>query len=351
MSPEKGTGGRTELSSPLPEEAGMTKGSLTDRQHRMLSFIQRFGEENGYPPSIREIGSAVGITSTSVVNYNLNRLVEEGYLDRDQNISRGLRLGAHPAARHGFAALWRRRGPGDHPWPGELERWPVCPASAGGLDDRRHGERRGHRRHEARARMAQRGYGGRVAEGQRGHDSQAHLPRGLEGEAPARQPNHGPDPDRRSGYSRGAGKGDARRPPTGLAIRDRTVERLLGSGLLLGSLGFGCLGHRDLPARHGADDVGATRRRRVARVPWGRDPPRDDRRREIGSRQDSSVDRRRPPTHDLLVLPPGIPDGLSPPADRARVAGKVVRLVNVEDGEGPEIGRRLKPLEFDKAEK
>ena len=92
MSPEKGTGGRTELSRPLPEEAGMTKGSLTDRQHRMLSFIQRFGEENGYPPSIREIGSAVGITSTSVVNYNLNRLVEEGYLDRDQNISRGIRL-------------------------------------------------------------------------------------------------------------------------------------------------------------------------------------------------------------------------------------------------------------------
>jgi repressor LexA len=76
----------------MPEEAGMTKGSLTDRQHRMLTFIQRFGEENGYPPSIREIGSAVGITSTSVVNYNLNRLVEEGYLDRDQNISRGIRL-------------------------------------------------------------------------------------------------------------------------------------------------------------------------------------------------------------------------------------------------------------------
>jgi repressor LexA len=34
----------------------------------------------------------VGISSTSVVNYNLNRLVEEGYLDRDQNVSRGIRL-------------------------------------------------------------------------------------------------------------------------------------------------------------------------------------------------------------------------------------------------------------------
>jgi repressor LexA len=59
---------------------------------RMLDFIQKFNSENGYPPSIREIGRAVGISSTSVVNYNLNRLVEEGYLDRDQNVSRGIRL-------------------------------------------------------------------------------------------------------------------------------------------------------------------------------------------------------------------------------------------------------------------
>jgi repressor LexA len=70
----------------------MTKGTLTDRQRRMLDFIQRFSDDNGYPPSIREIGGAVGISSTSVVNYNLNRLVEEGYLGRDRNVSRGIRL-------------------------------------------------------------------------------------------------------------------------------------------------------------------------------------------------------------------------------------------------------------------
>jgi repressor LexA len=58
----------------------------------MLDFIRKFSVRNGYPPSIREIGEAVGISSTSVVNYNLNRLVEHGYLDRDQNVSRGLRL-------------------------------------------------------------------------------------------------------------------------------------------------------------------------------------------------------------------------------------------------------------------
>ena len=70
----------------------MTKGKLSDRQKRMLEFIQRFTADSGYPPSIREIGDATDISSTSVVNYNLNRLVDEGFLTRDQNVSRGLRL-------------------------------------------------------------------------------------------------------------------------------------------------------------------------------------------------------------------------------------------------------------------
>src|SRR3972149_2647796 len=70
----------------------VTKGNLADRQKRMREFTQRFPADNGYPPSIREIGDAADISSTSVVNYNLNRLVDEGYLTRDQNVSRGLRL-------------------------------------------------------------------------------------------------------------------------------------------------------------------------------------------------------------------------------------------------------------------
>lgn len=70
----------------------MAKGKLTDRQRRILDYIQDFTTDNGYPPSIRQIGAAVGISSTSVVNYNLNRLVEEGFLDRDKNVSRGIRL-------------------------------------------------------------------------------------------------------------------------------------------------------------------------------------------------------------------------------------------------------------------
>ena len=70
----------------------MVKGKLSERQCRMLEFIERFTVDSGYPPSIREIGKNVGISSTSVVNYNLNRLVDEGYLTRDKNVSRGIRM-------------------------------------------------------------------------------------------------------------------------------------------------------------------------------------------------------------------------------------------------------------------
>ncbi len=75
----------------------MARRKLSERQHKMLDFIRKFSMENGYPPSIREIGKAAEISSTSVVNYNLNRLQEQGYLDRDQNVSRGIRLAGNLA--------------------------------------------------------------------------------------------------------------------------------------------------------------------------------------------------------------------------------------------------------------
>jgi repressor LexA len=68
------------------------KKKLTKRQKGILEFIGVYVHERGYPPTIREIGEAVGITSTSVVNYNLNRLAERSYLLRDRDVSRGLRL-------------------------------------------------------------------------------------------------------------------------------------------------------------------------------------------------------------------------------------------------------------------
>lgn len=65
---------------------------LSDRQKRMLNFIREFAEENQYPPTIREIGEAVGISSTSVVNYNLNKLVDAGLIERNKEVSRGIRM-------------------------------------------------------------------------------------------------------------------------------------------------------------------------------------------------------------------------------------------------------------------
>lgn len=66
--------------------------TLSPRQEQMLAFIREFLGGNGYPPSIREIGKAAGISSTSVVNYNLNILERKGFIGRDRTISRGIRL-------------------------------------------------------------------------------------------------------------------------------------------------------------------------------------------------------------------------------------------------------------------
>ena len=68
-----------------------TKG-LTERQIKILEVLQRFNDESGYPPSIREICDMAGISSTSVVNYYLNQLEEDGYIERDGRVSRGIRL-------------------------------------------------------------------------------------------------------------------------------------------------------------------------------------------------------------------------------------------------------------------
>jgi repressor LexA len=65
---------------------------LSDRQRQILEFIENFLAQEGYPPTIRQIGEAVDIPSTSVVNYNLNKLVREGLLERSEKVSRGLRL-------------------------------------------------------------------------------------------------------------------------------------------------------------------------------------------------------------------------------------------------------------------
>ncbi|HEX2923280.1 MAG TPA: transcriptional repressor LexA [Chloroflexota bacterium] len=78
---------------------------LSQRQRRILDFIARFSQRHGYPPSIREIGQEVGISSTSVVDYNLKVLERQGYIRRDREVSRGLELTDVSSARRPDGAV------------------------------------------------------------------------------------------------------------------------------------------------------------------------------------------------------------------------------------------------------
>jgi repressor LexA len=63
---------------------------LTQRQRKILEFIRSAVERNGYPPSVREIGEAVGLVSPSSVAYQLKELERKGYLRRDPNRPRAV---------------------------------------------------------------------------------------------------------------------------------------------------------------------------------------------------------------------------------------------------------------------
>jgi len=65
---------------------------LTPRQQRVLTHIKDSIEQRGYPPSMREIGEAVGLTSTSSVSHQLRVLQEKGFLKRDPNRPRALEV-------------------------------------------------------------------------------------------------------------------------------------------------------------------------------------------------------------------------------------------------------------------
>ncbi|MCZ9324938.1 MULTISPECIES: transcriptional repressor LexA [Nocardia] len=68
----------------------MNGADLTVRQRKVLEVIRTSVSERGYPPSIREIGDAVGLTSTSSVAHQLRALERKGYLRRDPNRPRAV---------------------------------------------------------------------------------------------------------------------------------------------------------------------------------------------------------------------------------------------------------------------
>ncbi|OEU69343.1 MAG: repressor LexA [Desulfovibrio sp. S3730MH75] len=65
---------------------------LGERHKKILAFLKSYQEDNGYPPTIREIGEDTNISSTSVVNYYLDQLEKMGKIERQRRISRGVRL-------------------------------------------------------------------------------------------------------------------------------------------------------------------------------------------------------------------------------------------------------------------
>ena len=66
--------------------------SLRPRQKRILEYIERFLDENGIPPTVRDIQKGCDISSTSVVDYNLRLMERDGYLKRRSEVARGIEL-------------------------------------------------------------------------------------------------------------------------------------------------------------------------------------------------------------------------------------------------------------------
>jgi repressor LexA len=91
--PNRARGGEPQLRSVTPVVSlfpDLVTADLTARQRRILEFIRDWVERYGYPPSVREIGEAVGLVSPSSVAYQLKALEQKGFLRRDPNRPRAV---------------------------------------------------------------------------------------------------------------------------------------------------------------------------------------------------------------------------------------------------------------------
>jgi repressor LexA len=73
-------------------DARVQGSKITARQRQVLDFIEQAMRERGYPPSVREIGEAIGLTSPSTVHSHLNTLQRLGYLRRDPTKPRAIEV-------------------------------------------------------------------------------------------------------------------------------------------------------------------------------------------------------------------------------------------------------------------
>ena len=78
--------------------------ALTGKRQEILEFIGQRVRDRGYPPSVREIGEAVGLTSSSTVHAHLAVLQAEGYLVRDPTKPRAIEVRYDPASKAAMAA-------------------------------------------------------------------------------------------------------------------------------------------------------------------------------------------------------------------------------------------------------
>ncbi|KAA0234756.1 MAG: transcriptional repressor LexA [Actinobacteria bacterium] len=76
----------------------MTESKLTERQRQILDYIEEATNERGYPPSVREIGKAVGLTSPSTVHTHLSALQKLGYIKRDPTKPRAIEVRYDPSS-------------------------------------------------------------------------------------------------------------------------------------------------------------------------------------------------------------------------------------------------------------
>ena len=100
----------------------------SDKQERILEFLNEFIENNGYPPTVREICAAVGLKSTATVSYHLTELKRQGRIQGDSNKRRALSLpesqrpGRIPlvgVVTAGYPILAQENIEGSLPWDGE----------------------------------------------------------------------------------------------------------------------------------------------------------------------------------------------------------------------------------------
>lgn len=81
------------------EETGPMPNTLNPRQQQILDFLRDHSRRHAYPPTVREIGQAVGLSSSSTVQNHLNSLETRGYIHRDPSKSRTVEVVDSPAAQ------------------------------------------------------------------------------------------------------------------------------------------------------------------------------------------------------------------------------------------------------------